>query len=350
MVRIRSVSLSLLAAVVFAFPRLSYGFAIESMHTEKTHIASMPIARRSRTELMRKHSYHELQDSTKKGALIGVGVAIGVIACMIISCCWFRATLTRNMREPEEGWFGRLAIKIMDGEGNRASSRDMAERAGISADQVIVELGSGHGALLTEASKKGCKRIVGIEISKAFRDVLAEKQETDFPNAEIRDDDAKAMSFLEDGSVDTILGMNVVYFLDPLEDYLKEFKRVLRPGGLLFWGGKFKAAGAQDSGTCVNQNKDKIVQTMKEAGFEVEEEEVNHNGGEDKGDYTALLAFLPGGTHPAKDRPKQPAADAGDGAAATDSGATAEGGVVDGGAADGGVGGGSADGGVAADA
>ena len=37
----------------------------------------------------------------------------------------------------------------------------------------------------------------------------------------LRSEDAASLPFLEDGSVDRVLGMNVIYFLNPLEDYLR---------------------------------------------------------------------------------------------------------------------------------
>ena len=37
----------------------------------------------------------------------------------------------------------------------------------------------------------------------------------------VRGEDAANLSFLSDGSVDRVLGMNVIYFLNPLEDYLR---------------------------------------------------------------------------------------------------------------------------------
>ena len=37
----------------------------------------------------------------------------------------------------------------------------------------------------------------------------------------IRSEDAVSLPFLEDGSVDRVLGMNVIYFLNPLEKYLR---------------------------------------------------------------------------------------------------------------------------------
>ena len=37
----------------------------------------------------------------------------------------------------------------------------------------------------------------------------------------IRSEDAVSIPFLEDGSVDRVLGMNVIYFLNPLDMYLR---------------------------------------------------------------------------------------------------------------------------------
>ena len=37
----------------------------------------------------------------------------------------------------------------------------------------------------------------------------------------IRSEDAVSLPFLEDGSVDRVLGMNVIYFLNPLDKYLR---------------------------------------------------------------------------------------------------------------------------------
>ena len=38
---------------------------------------------------------------------------------------------------------------------------------------------------------------------------------------QIRSEDAANLPFLSDGSVDRVLGMNVIYFLNPLDVYLR---------------------------------------------------------------------------------------------------------------------------------
>lgn len=88
------------------------------------------------------------------------------------------------------------------------------------------------------------------------------------PQYEIRAEDAINMSFLEDDSVDRVFGMNVIYFLDPLDAYLNEIKRVLKPGGKLVWGGKFQVGGVGHH-AFKNLDLDKCSAAMREAGFDV---------------------------------------------------------------------------------
>jgi ubiquinone/menaquinone biosynthesis C-methylase UbiE len=59
------------------------------------------------------------------------------------------------------------------------------------------------------------------------------------PIIELYNQDAKDIrAFLDDGSVDNMFAMNVVYFLDQPEDYLTEVLRALKPGGSVTFGVK----------------------------------------------------------------------------------------------------------------
>lgn len=228
-----------------------------------------------------------LARSASVGAALGGGVLVCCLCCCF--CCFiFRSELSKNMREPGEGWMGQLAISMMDNEGNKTSSEDMVERAGISAEQVVVELGPGNGHFLQKAAAKGCKKLYGVEISAAFRVHLLNKLAGLEPAIDIRADDAKSMQFLQDASVDCVLGMNVVYFLQPLLEYLAEFHRVLKPSGSLFWGCKFEAAKMQDSSVAKNNAQAPIIEAMEAAGFRVRTEQVDF-GGTSKGDYLAII-------------------------------------------------------------
>ena len=63
--------------------------------------------------------------------------------------------------------------------------------------------------------------------------------------------------------------MNVVYFLEPLDAYLAEIFRCLKPGGLLLLGVKDVAIG-QDTSVYVNQDWGDCISAMKRAGFDAE--------------------------------------------------------------------------------
>jgi len=197
-----------------------------------------------------------------------------------------------QMRAPQSGIFGWLAMKVMD-KANPRSIQDGIKRLDISSEDVLVELGSGHGHSLRSITALQIvpKQIVCVEISPMFRKKLKEV-EIELPEElrskiEIRGDDAKDMKgFLQDSSVSKIFAMNVVYFLDPLADYLTELHRVLQKDGILFWGCKFHAV-PKDSDEFVNTDEHVIVEAMKKAGFEVSSTFVEL--GEDRANYTALI-------------------------------------------------------------
>merc|ERR1712117_632546 len=128
------------------------------------------------------------------------------------------------MRAPGWGVTGWLSRKVMEN-ANSLSSVDLVEEL-LSVDQgsTIVEFGPGHGFALRRILEKRPERVYGVEISESFRSIL--QSDPDFRDPisrgtlHIRSEDAVSLPFLEDGSVDRVLGMNVIYFLNPLEDYL----------------------------------------------------------------------------------------------------------------------------------
>lgn len=128
---------------------------------------------------------------------------------------------------------------------------------------------------MREAFTKRPKRIVAVELSEPFRAKLnAVKQELGNDDSiEIYGEDAKNMDYLESESVDKMFAMNVVYFLDPLDVYLKEIHRVLKPNGTLVFGGKFDYV--KDASTpFVNTDQNLIENSMKDYGFDVSSTEV----------------------------------------------------------------------------
>jgi len=247
----------------------------------------------------------------------------------------FQSCLSPQMRAPEAGCLGwlnicsRLAEAAME-RVNKKSIETAIQRFNVRDGEVFVELGAGHGFALEELFcnlEVRPARVVAVEISSVFRDrlakrrgemalSLAEKEKncakgedsksslskttsssktttlSTLPNPlyEIRGDDAIDMSrFLEDNSVDKLFAMNVVYFLDPLELYLKEIHRVLKAGtGKVLLGCKFHMV-KENPPPFVNKELQPLTELMESVGFDVATEEVDVGTGDVKHNFTAVV-------------------------------------------------------------
>lgn len=163
--------------------------------------------------------------------------------------------------------------------GNHPSIRMGIQRFGLRATDTFVELGAAHGAGLQEIARLPTsqipKRIVCVEISNDLQKLL-HKTVQGLPKklpVEIHTEDCIRMPYLDDNSVDKIFAMNVVYFLDPLSEYLNEIGRVLKSNGEVVFGCKF-ARLPTGTKEFVNIEQDAIVAAMEKAGLEVTTEKV----------------------------------------------------------------------------
>lgn len=181
------------------------------------------------------------------------------------------ASFSEQCRSPSEGsFFGWLAQRVMS-MGKGEDSIDFVNHINAPSNPVIVELGPGAGHSLRHIlSSLKPSRIYAIEISSAFRKTIT--SDADFVDwiqggvLSVHASDARNLEFIPDSSVDVIFGMNVIYFLDPLEAYLIEMKRILKPGGKLNFGVK-DAALHGDRTIYVNTDWTECIDQMKSAGF-----------------------------------------------------------------------------------
>jgi len=161
--------------------------------------------------------------------------------------------------------------------------------------ETLIEIGPGTGEALLAMLEKQPRRLVAFELSSRLCSTLQDTSALQVPEVEIVCGDARNMSVVEDGSVDKVLGMDVVYFLDPLQDYMAELWRVLKPGGYIIFGFK-EVSEAMDQRDAVNRHPDRIVEKLEQSGFvaDFEETKIRKFGKRSHhGDYTTILAMKP---------------------------------------------------------
>ena len=109
--------------------------------------------------------------------------------------------------------------------------------------------------------KKTKKKIKVIEISPIFRNHLKNKFGK---KIEIYENDAKNLKgIIKNSSIDKILLINVIYFLNPLDMYLIELKRILNKDGTIFIAGKFEAVKTFDDNVFQNKKITELLKVLK---------------------------------------------------------------------------------------
>ena len=169
--------------------------------------------------------------------------------------------MAQNMRCPKHFIFGYIAKRIML-LGNQKVIEDSVARLGILKDDVVIEIGSGNGQALLEIEKKNPSKIYAVEISEDFRKVLFSR----FNSAKITiigDDAANLASIVPDKSIDKAILINVIYFLDPLDTYLEELKRILKPSGVVIIAGKFGLAQSFDPKIFKNTDIQRMMPSLE---------------------------------------------------------------------------------------
>ena len=168
--------------------------------------------------------------------------------------------MAENLRSPNTLFFGFIAKRLML-VGNQKVIEDSVKRLNIKSEDKILEVGSGNGQALIEILKKNPKKIKVIEISPIFRNHLKNKFGK---KIEVYENDAKNLKgIINNSSIDKILLINVIYFLNPLELYLKELKRILNKDGTIFIAGKFEAVKTFDDNIFQNKKITELLKVLK---------------------------------------------------------------------------------------
>ena len=192
--------------------------------------------------------------------------------------------MTENMRSPKTIGLAWVARTLMN-YSNAQVSIDIVNRMKLKKTDHVLELGVGNGLAIKEIAKISENKIIGIEISAEFRKKLLNKQ---LPkNIVILDNDAKDLSNeIPDGSIDKLLAINVIYFLKPIEEYILEFKRILKKGGIGYLGCKFESIKNFDIEVAPNRDEGAIITQLLNLGFSASSEFIDL--GEDRSRYTLI--------------------------------------------------------------
>ena len=192
--------------------------------------------------------------------------------------------MTENMRSPKTIGLAWVARTLMN-YSNAQVSIDIVNRMKVKKTDYVLEVGVGNGLAIKEIAKISGNNIIGVEISAEFRRNLLKMK---LPkNIVILENDAKDLSKeIPDGSIDKLLAINVIYFLKPIEEYILEFKRILKKGGIGYLGCKFESIKNFDIEVAPNRDERAIISQLSNLGFNASSDFIDL--GEDRSRYTLI--------------------------------------------------------------
>ena len=137
----------------------------------------------------------------------------------------------------DAGVFARAAATF-DRIGSRHFSHfgeRLVERAQLAPGATVLDVAAGRGAVTFPAARRvgPTGRVIGVDLSEdMLRETTKEVQEADWRNVELCRMDAERLQF-PDGTFDCVLCGFALWFFPHPQRALREFFRVLKPGGRL---------------------------------------------------------------------------------------------------------------------
>ena len=160
-----------------------------------------------------------------------------------------------------------------------------------SANDGFLEVGFGGGALISDVLKTHPSvRVFGVEVSALAVEFASQRFESEIRSGKVRilKSDDTGLPF-EDGFVDSIASVNVIYFVADVEKEFKEAHRVLKHGGFYVLS---YAEGSPDRVT--RFPLEKVETLLRRAGFE--NVKSVHSKDSENGDFYCTKAQKPGQT------------------------------------------------------
>lgn len=178
--------------------------------------------------------------------------------------------MTKNMRSPGNGFLGNIAKYLMIA-FNEFVYDDSVKKLDIRKNDKVIEIGSGNGQAIEKMLQLTKNRITSIEVSEKFRNQLIKNFKN--RNVVFFSNDAKDMNdIIKDNTFTKLLAVNVVYFLNPINDYAKEFYRILKFNGLGLLACKFEGIKNFDDKIAPNKNLNDVIKAFENVGFKVDSE------------------------------------------------------------------------------
>jgi arsenite methyltransferase len=148
----------------------------------------------------------------------------------------WNAALARQLRRPD-GILGRFIAGRLN-RGNQEIIASAIEALELAAPSVAADLGFGGGiGLRLLLDRPEVAEVVGIDFAPAMVMAARKRFATELAEGRLRLESGSLTGLpLPDSSLDGAITVNTIYFLDDLAPALREFARVLRPGGRVVIG------------------------------------------------------------------------------------------------------------------